>query len=1701
MPRTPDSAAALPRCRAGYLNDLFSFSPGALSWSDLSSYILGDAPSARFGHMAASTGDFLYTTGGIALSGAPSSPIPDPPFLASRLTFYAGSVLDDMYSIPTPRVVGWPDAAEFLVGFAAEAYDWDTVQLQAAGAGDARNVLPNLLPLCTMGLPCSLAVDGGSGAGALSCTGAAGISCAASDGCEAVTVTRVAFNCSGQLAKQAPVRVDGILLVVVDSYFDGCRSLTDGAAIQALEAQVVISNTTFANVSSEGSGGAISLVGSTAELNNCSFLNCTSSVSGGAVSITDYECTSSKMIFAAMRMQSSLFVGCRSQRGGGLVSNSGSLSIVSTAFIACESETAGGALFLSDGDDLVYLNAKNSKFEANVAKGQGGGAMFLANSHTELAGLSCSNNEAPNGGGGVVLWDKVAPTILCAKGSIEGDNEGECMLCPPGKFQVDTGSSFCLACPAGTFSEAFGSSFCSFCGPGKYSDIEGLDLGSSCKPCSTGTYQSGHGMQTFDCCALCIPGSYSTQSAAEICLLCQAGKYATAAGAYSSAACTGVCPPGEFSIAGASACDSCAAGSFSTGWGMGAFFVADQISTPCQQCISGEYFSSIGSTRCNECAPGYYSSGEGGSTCMMCLPGSFSALNGSSSCEYCSAGSEAAMYGSTECIPCPQGFTTEAPSSILSCTSTSNNTLCSLNTECFDMPCAQGTIGRLIPGEAYDNGELITWIISSQEEAMIFLEFTMLSTEDIYDAVEVYSCSNQSCANPILLNSFSGTSLPEPINTTGTMMVVWNGLDVCCPQPSAVCVCDDPTDAPLLTGWEADFFVVSQSTCSAARVKKNTTAKTLRNESTILSLSMADVNGMQISRKAFGIYENSIQRFFKQSKKSKRIIKNGKAIQIQNIEYQFHGSNQIPVAEVHKLRHTGKILRSLNSVDEQDAGFKQNLAQFQGVRSSEGSAFKTVLLCGPGNIAEYGKCMGSTYKALKVIGPFSAIYPGIQFMITVYKVDAYNQTISTDSSSLLQVYAASNLEARGVTKSNSHVSISGSIIARMLSGVANFTVSIKPSFSSVDAASHSTELVSTPLLYVEGSDSGDGGADGQMLSKIYEVELQSGDKVCPLGYILSLDTAVDGARGGICSYCPEGTYSIYPLFGGSNISNPFCISCPVQALQDGGCSRGGSSVLFSLGEWRVVNGMYLLMGCPAGYQLINSVGGVFSNQIQQCLPCGSQQYVLNSHSSNFSCQPCPNFLECNGTQVRSRYPGAQYTINYRAGVYQLTGCPAGYEINYAEQDCVICPPLFFCPGSSSPSIQCPQSTFSEAGTNSSQLCLPAVFVNFAVLLPISVQDFDASKQHAFVAAVAAAARVANDRVIITDTSASSRRDSGSDVQVQAEVAASSSAEANSVVSHLNELQLNDALVVNGLPSGDLLSVHIGDSVTVVVGGLSAAQTAGVSVAGAVFLVALVAIFVFVLLRYHKHESDEEKILREEIEWLRRRLCLSHNDGFYLSYEAAPLWRRREQTVFIMRNEMEAAARLSLLQDFDVKSFDAFCHCIEYSGFVLNRAQNSAQRVPKAEQYSALCNWLLEVCKDLIEPSILKKRRLDLLAASADMMEGMGFEMEGPLAARGRFTFFQRRVSRARIWVDHNRKLWRQLRKIAIAFMDEIAPICDARFEALRCEPGAEELLRFCGPVSSVLEDSEMSKSTSEHFQSFVRCVPTALEQHCTLCLN
>ena len=272
-------------------------------------------------------------------------------------------------------------------------------------------------------------------------------------------------------------------------------------------------------------------------------------------------------------------------------------------------------------------------------------------------------------------------------------------------------------------------------------------------------------------------------------------------------------------------------------------------------------------------------------------------------------------------------------------------------------------------------------------------------------------------------------------------------------------------------------------------------------------------------------------------------------------------------------------------------------------------------LCALQNFALYGPCVASDYKDLTVQSTVSVIYSGIPFEFTMVKKDAYNQTILSDSASVLSATAS----ALGYAE-DTFTSILGSSFFSIQQGGATFNIAVKPTFSSVQYEKQFVVLNSSITFYLQGTDIQTGGT---MRSKLVPLSLQQGTNVCPPGYILVMDT--DGAtRGsGVCSLCQPGKYSINAMAQspGSISSLPACIDCPAGC----NCIEGGSHVQCEPGQWLAHGGIYVLVSCPRGYQLVNSTNGdssgVFSNQNQQCVACLPGKYIVDPNTD--VCTQCP----------------------------------------------------------------------------------------------------------------------------------------------------------------------------------------------------------------------------------------------------------------------------------------------------------------------------------------------------------------------------------------------------------------------------------------------------------------------------------------------
>jgi hypothetical protein len=245
-----------------------------------------------------------------------------------------------------------------------------------------------------------------------------------------------------------------------------------------------------------------------------------------------------------------------------------------------------------------------------------------------------------------------------------------------------------------------------------------------------------------------------------------------------------------------------------------------------------------------------------------------------------------------------------------------------------------------------------------------------------------------------------------------------------------------------------------------------------------------------------------------------------------------------------------------------------------------------------------------------------SVFTGLQFNFTVTKQDAYGNTILSDSSSILESIPALN-GSEGVEL---HTSILGSAVSKMSGGVALFQFAVKTTFSNINYGQQTVSLVGPIFLKIKGQDIASG---VQMELGLVPVHVQQGTGVCPRGFIFVPDKEGKVISSAVCSLCGPGSYSLSPLAQSpdSLIDAPSCLSCPAGCY----CALGGADITCKSGLWEAIQGVFRLMSCPAGFQLVNSTDGTskgkFSSVLQQCKACLPGQYIIDPDTD--ACQPCP----------------------------------------------------------------------------------------------------------------------------------------------------------------------------------------------------------------------------------------------------------------------------------------------------------------------------------------------------------------------------------------------------------------------------------------------------------------------------------------------
>ncbi|EKX52799.1 hypothetical protein GUITHDRAFT_133234 [Guillardia theta CCMP2712] len=284
------------------------------------------------------------------------------------------------------------------------------------------------------------------------------------------------------------------------------------------------------------------------------------------------------------------------------------------------------------------------------------------------------------------------------------------------------------------------------------------------------------------------------------------------------------------------------------------------------------------------------------------------------------------------------------------------------------------------------------------------------------------------------------------------------------------------------------------------------------------------------------------------------------------------------------------------------------------------------------------------------------------------------------------------------------------------------------------------------------------------------------------------------------------------------------------------------------------------------------------------------------------------------------------------------------------------------------------------------------------------------------------------------------------------------------------------------------------------------------------IVVLLCVYSLVRCLTRRTMSQEDREVMEATKTIRKKLRLSRHDGFYLSNERLALWHSRDKVTFIGKAAMEAAARLALLRDdCDETFFDNFCVSVRDSSMTSEAF---------SAQYDRLCEWLLELCRHLLEHGMEdpgrsgkeeeeeeeEEKRVDIVlehelpsGSSFSFLhrrkqEGRRYNSSWKRARRRsheqRFEFFKNKVVRMKVWRDHP-LLFSHLQDLARSIMVDFVAACERRSEELFAGPFGQELRAFCadrwddGKRHSIIGEEEMLRCWEDYATKFT----SATEEH------
>ena len=270
----------------------------------------------------------------------------------------------------------------------------------------------------------------------------------------------------------------------------------------------------------------------------------------------------------------------------------------------------------------------------------------------------------------------------------------------------------------------------------------------------------------------------------------------------------------------------------------------------------------------------------------------------------------------------------------------------------------------------------------------------------------------------------------------------------------------------------------------------------------------------------------------------------------------------------------------------------------------------------------------------------------------------------------------------------------------------------------------------------------------------------------------------------------------------------------------------------------------------------------------------------------------------------------------------------------------------------------------------------------------------------------------------------------------------------------------------------------------------------IALGGALVLVLLAVAIGLSFLNRRRPEAEEERNLDLAVKKLRIRLRITRSDGFLLSTERLPWWGSARRFVVLQLQLVEAAARIELLQDFDLNHFNALCVFLEgdrerssptrffRNGRISISSLEHEDLAPpprlKTPQHEALCDWIVDISKQLISVK-LEPRRSATFAAKKNEED----------SSEQRFGYFLHRICKVQVWEGDNNQYFQSLKGAVHVELDRIAEVCNARLNELLREPGGSDLVSF--GINIPLDQGLDLKWAEKSSKSCIdKCVPNFL---------